>query len=215
MAEVHKNVLLVEGKQEVRTIPELMEANGINWGSTKNPIVYIRDYDGYHQLVDADVIATELQASGLSTLGITIDADENPIDRWQSIRNACLKIIPNLPDSIPETGLIHTAPNQVKFGIWIMPDNIMRGMLETFLACMIPDTSESVWQFAQQAATEAKSNGASYKESHYDKANIYTWLAWQDPPGRQLHQAIKECILNPQHPNAQKFVNWFKNLYNL
>jgi hypothetical protein len=156
MAEVHQNVLLVEGKQEVRTIPQLMEANGINWGTRKNPVVYIRDYDGYQQLVDADVISTELQASGLSTLGITIDADDRPVERWQSIRNACLKSIPDLPESIPETGLIHPAPNQVKFGIWIMPDNIMRGMLETFLAYMIPDDSELVWQFAQQAATEAK-----------------------------------------------------------
>jgi hypothetical protein len=215
MAEVHKNVLLVEGKQEVRTIPELMEANGINWGRKKNPVVYIRDYDGYHQLVDADVIATELQASGLSILGITIDADENPRERWQSIRNACLKSIPDLPEEIPETGLIHIAPNQVKFGIWIMPDNIMRGMLETFLAYMIPDERELVWQFAQQAATEAKSKGAIYMDTHCDKANIYTWLAWQNPPGRQLHQAIIERILNPQHPNAQKFVQWFKDLYNL
>jgi hypothetical protein len=54
-----------------------------------------------------------------------------------------------------------------------------------------------------------------YVDTHCDKANIYTWLAWQNPPGRQLHQAIIERILNPQHPNAQKFVKWFKNLYGL
>ncbi|MDJ0619196.1 MAG: hypothetical protein QNJ63_21055 [Calothrix sp. MO_192.B10] len=63
--------------------------------------------------------------------------------------------------------------------------------------------------------TEAKSKGATFKEFHIDKANIYTCLAWQDSPGRQLHQAVKECILNPQHPQAQIFFNWFKNLYDL
>lgn len=94
MAEVHKNVLLVEGKEDLRVIPELMEANGIDWGTRKNPVVYIRDYDGYLQLADPDVISTELQASGLSALGIAIDADDNPIGRWQSIRNACLNSIP-------------------------------------------------------------------------------------------------------------------------
>ena len=36
MAEIHKNVLLVEGKQEVRVIPELIEANGVNWGTRHN-----------------------------------------------------------------------------------------------------------------------------------------------------------------------------------
>jgi len=45
MAEVHQNVLLVEGKQEVRVIPELIEANGVNWGSRINLIVYLRDRD--------------------------------------------------------------------------------------------------------------------------------------------------------------------------
>ena len=30
MALIHKNVLLVEGVQEVRVIPELIEANGID-----------------------------------------------------------------------------------------------------------------------------------------------------------------------------------------
>ncbi|HBL14364.1 MAG TPA: hypothetical protein DD379_23845 [Cyanobacteria bacterium UBA11162] len=215
MAEIRTRVLLVEGKEDVRVIPELIEANGVDWGTRKNPVVYIRDYDGYQQLVDADVILTELQASGLSALGILIDADDNPIGRWQSIRTACLKSIPNLPEILPETGLIHIAPNQVKFGIWMMPDNKIRGMLETFLAYIIPDTGESIWQFAQAAAKEAKTRGAVFTDAHYDKANIYTWLAWQNPPGRQLHQAIMQRILNPNHPNAQKFVSWFKSLYDL
>jgi hypothetical protein len=82
MAEVHRNVLLVEGKQEVRVIPELIEANGVDWGTKRNPVVYLRDYDGYQPLVDADVIATELQASKLSALGIMIDADYNSEGRW-------------------------------------------------------------------------------------------------------------------------------------
>ncbi|WP_375493755.1 DUF3226 domain-containing protein [uncultured Nostoc sp.] len=44
---------------------------------------------------------------------------------------------------------------------------------------------------------------------------MYTWLAWQEEPGRQLHQAIKYGILNPEHPKAQTFVTWFKTLYEL
>lgn len=215
MAQIHQKVLLVEGKQDVRVIPELIEANGIDWGTKKNPIVYIRDYDGYQKLVDPDVIATELQASGLSALGIMIDADDNPRGRWQSIRSASLKSIPDIPETLPEGGLIHTAPNGIKFGVWIMPDNQMRGMLETFLTYMLPDGNELLWQFAQEVAREAKSKGAVFTDTNFDKANIYTWLAWQNPPGRQLHQAIMERILNPKHSKAQGFVNWFKALYSL
>ncbi|NJL56978.1 hypothetical protein HC928_18870 [bacterium] len=215
MAEVHPNVLLVEGKQEVRVIPQLVEANGINWGTRANPIVYLRDYDGYHQIVNSDVITTELQASGLSALGIMIDADDNPQGRWQSIRQACLKSIPDIPEILPEKGLIHITSNTVRFGVWIMPDNKMRGMLETFLAYMLPGENELLWQFSQETTQEAKRKGAPFTDSHYDKANIYTWLSWQNPPGRQLHQAVMERILNPQHPNAQNFISWFKTLYDL
>jgi hypothetical protein len=215
MATIHPKVLLVEGKQDARVIPELIEANGVNWGTRNNPIVYIRDYDGYQNLVDPDVISTELQASGLSALGIMIDADDNPLRRWQSIRSASLKSIPDIPEALPADGLIHLASSGIKFGIWIMPDNKMQGMLETFLAYMLPTGSEALWQFAQDTTQEAKRKGAIFIDPHLDKANIYTWLAWQNPPGRQLHQAIMERILNPNHPNAQRFVTWFRTLYGL
>ena len=114
MAKIHQKVLLVEGKQDVRVIPELIEANGVNWGTRRNPVVYIRDYDGYQKLVDPDVISTELQASGLSVLGIIIDADDNPLGRWQSVRSASLKSIPDIPEALPEGGLIHTASNGIR-----------------------------------------------------------------------------------------------------
>jgi hypothetical protein len=215
MVDIYSKILLVEGKQDVRVIPELVEANGVDWGTRKNPIVYIRDCDGYAKLVDPDVISTELKASGLSVLGIMVDADEDPQGRWQSIRNASIRSIPDLPKTLPEEGLIHVTKNGIKFGVWIMPDNKMRGMLETFLTYMIPSSNQALWQFAQATVQEAKNKGAIFTDAHVDKANIYTWLAWQDPPGRQIHQAIMERILDPNHPNAQKFVAWFKALYGL
>ncbi|MEH2318430.1 DUF3226 domain-containing protein [Nostoc sp.] len=207
--------LLVEGQEDLRVIPELIEKNGIRWGDKKREaIVSIQDCKGYEN-IDANLISTELQASGLTNLGVIIDADEDLPARWISIRNACLPSIPDIPEEISETGLIHITKNGIKFGIWIMPDNQMRGILETFLAYIIRDEGETIWQYAQEVAKEAKNKGALFKDSYLDKAKIYTWLAWQEEPGRQLHQAIKYEILNPQHPKAQTFVTWFKTLYDL
>lgn len=215
MVSVHKNVLLVEGKQEERVIPELMEANGVDWGTRSNPTVQIKSYDGYTQLIDPIEISTALKASGLAALGIMVDADDNPVGRWQSIRQVCLKIIPDIPEQLPESGLIHQTQDGKKFGVWIMPDNKMLGMLETFLSYMIPDESEILWKYAGEVVKEAQNKAAPFSNAHVDKACIYTWLAWQKPPGRQLHNAIMERILNPQHPKASLFVNWFKTLYDL
>ena len=211
--------LIVEGEQDKRVIPELMEANGVPWPRGQEP-VNIQAY-GSDEFIDNNKISTRLKERGLTHLGLIIDADNNPENRWQSIRNACLKVenlkesMHNFPEIMPETGLIINMINNQKFGIWMMPDNQTRGMLETFLSYMIKDESEPLWQYAQEVVTEAKTKGARFIDEHIDKAHIYSWLAWQNPPGRQLHNAIQEKILDPQHPKAQVFVKWFKDLYDL
>ncbi|MFW5764028.1 MAG: DUF3226 domain-containing protein [Coleofasciculus sp.] len=194
---------------------QLIEANGIPWREKEigRKVPYIEPY-GNDEFIDADVISTELKGSGLTTLGLIVDADDNLSARWDSIRNACLKSMHDFPEQLPETGLIYSIGG-IKFGVWIMPDNQKRGMLETFLAYMIPNESEPFWQYAQDVVTEAKHRGVPFIDAHFDKANIYTWLAWQNPPGRQLHNAIMEHILNPQHPQAQPFMTWLKKLYDL
>jgi hypothetical protein len=214
---IYKNVLLVEGQDELRTIPELIEINGVNWGSRKNPVVWIEDCEGCENIIDKDIIAVELKADGIEALGILLDADEHPIDRWIAIRNACRnsKAVSNMPDDLPEAGLIVEADNGVRVGIWVMPDNKLPGMLETFLGYLLPPDNSKLWAFAEETIDKAKEIGAPCTGSHWEKAKIYSWLAWQEPPGRQLHQAIKERILDPQHPESQQFVSWFRRLYQL
>ncbi|MEM8642205.1 MAG: DUF3226 domain-containing protein [Cyanobacteria bacterium P01_G01_bin.54] len=210
-------VLLVEGKSEQLLIPYLMEANGVPWPDHPKP-VFIKDCEGYNNILRKDFIATQLQAAGLTALGIMVDADENPGDRWQRLQRICAVSIPDLPQDLPQTGLVHphnvTPERQIQFGIWMMPDNTIRGMLETFLAELVPDVSEPLWEYAQDTVTIAKTQkGASFKPSYQDKANVHTWLAWQDEPGLQLHQAVMAKVLDPQHPKAGTFVDWFKQLY--
>ena len=225
MVKVHSKLLLVEGAEDQRTIPELMEANGITWefsqqgSNSTQRVIEIKDCQGYPNLAKEERISAALDTSGLTALGIIIDADEEPSNRWESIRNCCRRSITDLPDSLPEIGLIHQAYSSsgspVKFGIWMMPDNKQRGMLETFLAYLVPDKQDELWQYAQESAQIAKSKGASWKDVHRDKANIHTWLAWQDPTGRQIHDAVKERILDSKHPRSEPFLKWFRQLYDL
>ena len=209
----NRNLLIVEGQEDKRVIPELMKGNVIFGGEKKEEwIVEIKVCGGYDK-INTRYISTPLKTS--KALGLIVDADNDLNARWQSIRNACLPSIPNLPEKLPEDGLICDTPMGIKFGVWIMPDNQTTGMLETFLRYLIPDEGEELWEYAQAVTQEAKNKGAKFIDNHLDKANIYTWLAWQDPPGRQLHLAVKKKILNPNHPKAQTFVSWFKRLYDL
>lgn len=62
---------------------------------------------------------------------------------------------------------------------------------------------------------EAKRNGAPFRNVHERKAELHTWLAWQDPPGLRLHEAVEHAVLSPARAESQPFVNWFKSLFDL
>ena len=216
MSAYHEKRLLVEGEEDKRVIPQLIEANGINWGNNKSEwIVDIKQCDGVENLLDQSLINTELKASNLEILGIIVDADEYPANRWESIRNILITKFPDIPDKLPTTGLIHKAPDSIKIGIWMMPDNQERGMLETFLKFLLPDNTNNLWELSEDICQQASKLGAPFKDLHKDKAKIHTWLAWQNPPGRQLHNAVMERILSPTSPYAANFVNWFQELFEI
>lgn len=208
--------LLVEGEKDKRLIPWLMEANHIEWLKGQEPvdIVPVGGFDG---LIDDDAVATYLKGSNTKAVGIIFDADEPSDRRWTRLREACCRYeTRNLPEVLPPEGLVVRSKFGPQLGFWMMPDNQSRGMLETFLCYLVPEAGSALWNHAQAATSSAKvSWRAPFKERHLDKAEIYTWLAWQDEPGCQLHEAVKHRILDPCSPFAQPFVAWFRRLFEL
>ncbi|MCW5206366.1 hypothetical protein VU08_05490 [Desulfobulbus sp. F5] len=208
---IYEKVLLVEGDDEKWVLPEFIEKNGVTWEDKQgNRIVEIKPFNGKEKL-NRKLLNIELKASGLKILGIILDADEYPSNRWKSIRNCLTEKFPDIPEQLPQSGLIHHG--EIKVGVWMMPDNQEQGMLETFLQFLLPENGKALWQFTEQSCQQAKEQGACFKDCHSDKAKIHTWLAWQNPPGRQLRHAIKERILSPASPQAAVFMQWFKKLF--
>lgn len=212
-----KKVLLVEGNTEKRLIPELMEQRGVTWEpEAKKYAVEIVPAGG--PVTAPGLIHTRLKESGVARFGVVFDADEmNGVeqDRWAAFTQQCSGIGIELPLTAPATGFLSILPSGIRFGAWMMPDNRPPGMLETFLFNLVK-TEESagpVLQHAQDSVTKAKALGACFKSVHRDKALIHTWLAWQDQPGAQLHEAIKFKILDATSPRADAFVQWFRNLF--
>jgi hypothetical protein len=210
------NKLLVEGDDDKRVIPQLIEANGVRWGERRDEwIVEIEAVGGIDELLRPGSIRTELGQRNLQRLGILLDADDDPRDCWERVRKECLEAFPGFPESPQPEGTIVQDAEGKKLGIWLMPDNQSRGMLETFLAYLVPNELGELWAYAQEVLVEARNRGARYRDKHRDKATIYTWLAWQKTPGCQLHQAVLQRILDPRSPLAQPFVAWFRRLYEL
>jgi hypothetical protein len=216
MPEHNPNRLLVEGDDDKRVIPQLIEANGIPWGERgQKYVVEIKVAGGIEKLLELDRISTELADETLQRLGIILDADDVPRKRWQRVRKECLEAFPSFPDDPQPEGTIVQDAKGKKLGIWVMPDNQSLGMLETFLAYLVPNELGELWAYAQEALIEARNRGARYVDKHRDKAAIHTWLAWQDPPGCQLHHAVLQRVLDPRSSLARPFIDWFRRLYEL
>ena len=204
--------LLVEGDTDKRVIPFLMEANGVEWG-TDRPIVYIEPYDGIDQMLKPGAIEGELSATGLKALGIVVDANGDARRRWAQVRHLCLAQLPSLPSDLPAEGLRVTHASGTRFGVWIMPDNRSKGMLEDLLVQLVPTESESLFALAGRCVDEAADHDAPFKPMQQTKAKVHTWLAWQDEPGRSLHQAVDHRVLDPTKAESKPFVRWFRSLF--
>jgi hypothetical protein len=212
MASDHPKLLIVEGKDDQYSVVSLMKAH-LPWPDDAHPI-HLEDGNGVNEILKDGYLTVHLKSRTTMVLGIMLDADKKPKDRYKALRNICLPYFPSMPRSIPATGLI-TKDNGKQLGIWIMPDNISPGILETFLSFLIPTKHTVVWQQAVNAVATARASGAPCRDVHLPKAELYTWLAWQDPPSLSAGQALTKKVLDPRATSAAAFVAWIRQLYSI
>jgi hypothetical protein len=204
-------VLVVEGKDELRVLPELLELAGIPWPKGKEP-VRIEEQDGITNILAPGFIETTLKASGVTAVGIVVDANGDPMSRWHQVRDRLAASYSGFPLELPVNGAIHAIANKPRVGVWVMPDNVRAGMLETLLlALRVGD--QPLHDHARDATSQARILGAPFRDTHREKAELHAWLAWQDPPGRQLHDAVRARALLPAPPVTDAFVAWFRELF--
>ena len=129
--------LLVEGKNDQHVVWALCQQHKVPKTFT---VEIPGDVDGGIEELLAG-IPLRLKSSNLAALGIVVDADQNLQGRWQSISDRLTKAgygtyLPKQPDP---NGTIISAPPKPRIGIWLMPDNQSSGMVEDFVARLIPD----------------------------------------------------------------------------
>ncbi len=208
-----EKILLVEGSTDKYAIAMLMREH-TEW-PRDDPPVDIKDEGGVDKILNQVTFSTYIKSC--STLGIVIDADENINSRWESIKTICRVNFPELPDSFPINGLILCNQQEKRLGVWIMPDNNSRGMMETFLSTLVTDEKgRNLLEYSKEVVANAKSTySGPFMDLHNDKAVIHSWLAWQDPPGEAFGNAIAKKILDPFSITAINFASWFCKLFEL
>jgi hypothetical protein len=215
MPQENPRQLLVEGKEDVYAVAGLMQ-HFVEWGTGPDDwCVKIVPVGSDDELLAPSVLKTYAKQQEIEALGVLLDANDGLDAKWRRTQARLKEFLNEVPESLPPEGLIVQPSNLPRIGVWFMPDNRSRGMLETLLTFMVPDAEEPVWLYAVGAVAEAKQRGARYKVRHLDKAKIHTWLAWQDPPGDPLGLALKKKCLDPQSSCAAPFVAWFIKLFQL
>lgn len=202
--------LLVEGNDDFHVVCALCERHSI-------PETFSVEIPGQDGGVEALLksIPVRLKVSGLEALGIVLDADQNVQDRWFAVchrlRDAGYVELPSRPDP---NGLTVAPPGRPRVGVWLMPDNQLRGMLEDFVSVLIPD-GDPLAPRAHNCLQEIEREGLRrFPPEQYPKAFIHTWLAWQKVPGRPMGQAITARVLEHNSPLADRFVRWLNRLFN-
>lgn len=204
MTPALKRRLLVEGRDDQWAIGALMIKHGVDFGSRAPFDPEIKSAEGVPNLLEA--IGPALKT--YDRLGIVVDADQDPHARWAAVRGRLT--VSGVPEALPPEGYVGEGlrPDN-RVGVWIMPDNGARGMLETFLATLVPP-EDAVWPYATEAVDGARARGAQF--GSVDKARIYTWLAWQDPEGRPFGTAITSRTLVHNSAVAERFAGWFRRV---
>ena len=199
--------LLVEGADDQHAVINLTARHGWDWEHPSPDLPLIEKGEGVEGVLEALPNAVKLYRR----LGVVLDADVSPEDRWRALCSRLSSsgfVLP--PRPAPDGTLVHCEGRRL--GVWVMPNNQHPGKLEDFLQYMIPG-DDPRWGHAGAATRSAKDLGAPFSEPDFIKAHLHTWLAWQEKPGLPYGQAITARVLAHDSPLAQTFADWMDRLF--
>jgi hypothetical protein len=198
-------LLLVEGPDDKHVIWAILAHHGFT------PEFGVQDEGGIEALLER--LPVRLRVRGLERIGIVVDADVDIAARWERLKRILTEAgYAGLPDDPDPIGTVILQASLPRVGIWLMPDNVLPGMLEDYVALLVPP-GDTLWDRASRCLNEVPLAERRYSERHHSKALIHTWLAWQDDPGTPLGQAITKRYLDPGSPHATKFLTWLTRVF--
>ena len=175
----------------------------------------VRPHQNVERLLDAVPVRLKASEEG-DVVGIVLDADTEIKTRWSSIRNTLIGIgYYSVPDQPQADGTILDSPAGTllpRAGVWLMPDNQANGILEDFLAFLVPQPSD-LFDHVQESVATIPPADRLFREVSEPKAIIHTWLAWQKEPGMPLGAAISARFLDANVSQVDVLVAWLMRLF--
>lgn len=206
--ESSTQVLLVEGNDERHVISH-MRHRLANQGFPV-PEFKIEAKNGIEPLLDS--IEWQVKVPDLKSLGILVDANDDPGGRWQAVTVRLRRAGAEPPSGpVPSGVIIEGTLHIPRIGVWMMPDNVSSGELEDFIAAMIPD-GDPIWPRSQSYVEDIPETHRKFKPPKTLRAQVHAWLAAREDP-RQIGQAITAGDLDVNAEVCRRFADWLRTLF--
>ena len=212
---LEKSTLHVEGDDDKHALIHLLTQSGVDYDTKPWPENFpeINQIGTVEQVLEGIEVAVKTASN--RSVGFVMDANSDINLRWQEIRERLSRVDVEVPGSIPETGFHGKSTTYAStVGVWLMPDNIREGAIETFLESLIAE-HDILIDHVRASTQRAKDIGALFRESDKTKAVIRTWLAWQEEPGHPYGRAIRMRYFLGEPLVKTRFVQWFKQLFSI
>ena len=204
----NSKILLVEGVDDEHVMMHIC-------GNRDIPkIDKIKPLGSVEKLLENIPVQVQLSNEEGDVVGVVIDADTNLSARWQSTHHRIRTLgYQDIPDQPNPNGTILYPPASTylpRLGIWIMPNNQTKGILENFLQFLVPQPN-NLLDYAKTSVGNLPQR--RFIPSDEPKAIIHTWLAWQEEPGKPYGTAITAKFLDPTVAEADVLAEWLKRLF--
>jgi len=170
-------ILLCEGREDVRFFKAFLK----NLGVADVDVLETGGKANYGAVVAA--LVRHPNYAQMSSLGITRDADDNPIGAFQSVCHALHAnglVVPSRAGAV--------AGGQPRVGVMILPDNASTGMLEDL--CLLSVQADPAYPCID-ALFQCITRQGRQQPHPMAKARIHAWLATQPIPEKRLGEAAK------------------------
>ena len=195
------HVLLVEGQDDKHVVKHVCRKN------PSMPDFCIVEKGSVEQVL-ASIVA-ESMVPGRRALGIMVDANDHPLNRWRAVADRLRRAEIRTPMDPDRTGTI--IDNSPRVGVWMMPDNASCGELENLIEKMIPCT-DAVWPLSKAYIDGIPLDERDFKPGKKLRAQVHAWLAVREEP-RRMGTAIRAGDLDVEVPLAAALVAWLRRLF--
>ncbi len=203
-----KKILLVEGTDDEHVLKHLCGQRSVG------TLDEIKPQGSVEKLLEN--FPVRLKESEIEVLGLVLDADTDLAGRWDALKHRLNQAgYGGVPDQPAAAGTILAPPPNTllpRFGVWLMPDNQSKGILEDFLHFLVP-TGSMLFNHVKSSVADIPAGERRFSQLDEPKAIIHTWLAWQKEPGKPLGTAITAKFLDANVIQVDVLVAWLKRLF--